>query len=628
MAALDRSHEQDRDRRRTSAALFVLAILNLVGIGILAWRYVALAGPTDGLKHWLFVRTAVLAQIGLLVCVPAFLSLFIARWQVGRRIAGVMAPVLFALLAFFLLIDVAIYGMFRFHVNGLVFDIVTSPVMRDAMDIPFADVVFVLSVGAAILAVELLLFWGLRRGLPDPAFRPRWGALAIAVLSLFVVEKLVYMTSDLRGERHVVRSARAVPLYQRLTMRNFAQKLGVVPEKQAHVRIRPVDPSARTLQYPRNPLVFEEPSTKPNILWLNLEGWRWDMFNEENTPNIWEFSQGAQVFDYHVSGGNRTATGVFTQFYGLYGNYWDTFLSERKPPVLVNRMKELGYLIDADASREVGFFDMANSTFVDMPGVYHHDWPTDDSAVRDQAIVEHMKENMEAAAGAPFFQWVLFDSSHVKYYFPPEFAKFEPYAKQVQYREIGISEQRAIEARNRYRNAVLYGDHLVGELLDWMRERGLLEKTVVIITGDHGEEFNENGYWTHGGGCTPQVVRVPLVMHVPGRAHARYSHVTAHQDLVPTLMEMLGTKSPPGDYALGRPLFGTERIAQLVACGWDQSALIDESGWLIFGNDFQNPWDYEVRDPEYREVPDTAKEIERRTAQVATTIRSMNAFLK
>ena len=615
-------------RTAASRVLFALTAIDVVAACVFGYRYVRLAGPLEDAKHVIFMHAAVLGQVALLFTLAGLALLSLSRPRLGRRALPFVVPPVFGLLALFLVIDVGIYGHFKFHFNGLVLSLLTSPVMRKAMDVPRGDVVLVIGVGVALLVAQAILFLVLRRTLAGAAWRPRWAALAGIVLALIAVEKSIYAVSDLRGDRHLVRSVRAVPLYQRFTIRNFAQKVGFSPKKQAMVRIQAVDPEDRTLKYPRAPLVFEEPATKPNVLWLNLEGWRWDMFSEENTPNIWAFAQGEQVFEYHVSGGNRTATGVFTQFYGLYGNYWDTFLSERRAPVLITRLKELGYRIDADASREVGFFDMRNATFVEMPEVYHYDWPTDHSRIRDQAIVDHVKAFVEESGETPFFSWVLFDSSHVAYDFPPEFAKFEPYAEEVRYREIGISEQRAIEARNRYRNAVLYEDHLVGGMLDWLKESGRLENTVVIITGDHGEEFNENGHWTHGGGCTPQVVRVPMVVHVPGKAPARYTHVTGHHDIVPTLMEMLGTKSPASDYALGRSLFGEERVPHVVACGWDQSALVDESGWLIFANDFQNPLDYEVRDPAYREVDDAGEEVVRRTAHVAGVMRNMNAFLK
>jgi uncharacterized protein len=614
------------EREAASTAIFVATLINLGFALAFGFRYASLAGPTEDLKHALFLYSAAIGQLSLLFSIIGFLLLALSRLRIGRKALIVAAPLAFGLLGLFLFLDQAIYGLFRFHVNALVVNIALSPVMRDATDISRGDVITLLVIGVVLVVGEALVFWWLRRRFTAPSWRPRWGVLVAAILALFAVEKVIYAAGDLRGERHIVRSARAVPYYHRITIRNFAQALGWVPRKMSTVRRRPV--KFGRLQYPKNPLVFEAPAKKPNIVWINLEGWRWDMFSEENTPNLHAWSRNEQVFDYHVSGGNRTATGVFSMFYALHGNYWDTFLSERKPPVLVSRLRELGYKIDADASREVGFFDMKSATFVDIPEAYHIDWPTDDSDVRDQAIVDHWKTFVDSAGSEPFFSWTLFDSSHVKYYFPPEFAKFEPYAKDVSYRELSITEQRKIEARNRYRNAVLYEDSLVKKMLDHLREKGLLDSTVVIVSGDHGEEFYENGYWTHGGGCTPQVVRVPLIVHVPGKAPGQFTKVTSHHDIVPTLMEMLGAKNPSSDYAVGANLFGDETVPHVVACGWDQSALIDSSGWLIFGNDFQNPWDYEIRDPDYVEIEDAGTEMERRSAQVAGAIRSMNAFLK
>lgn len=618
---------EDEARRTANTAVFAATLVNVVFACALGIRYAGLAGPTDGFKHAVFIYAAAIGQVTAFVTLVGFALWVLSRSRTGRKVLPFAMPLGFGLLGCFLILDQGIYGFFRFHFNGMVVSVLLSPVMRAALDIPPLDIVVLGGAGVLLLIGEALFFVGLRRRFArSPAtWRPRWAFLMAFVLALLAVEKVIYVTGDLRGERHIVRSAKAVPFYLRVTTRSIARYFGWMP-RMSTVRTRPI--TNGVLSYPKNPLVFETPAKLPNVVWINLEGWRWDMFSEETTPHLAAWAKNEQIFEYHVSGGNRTATGVFSMFYALYGNYWDRFLSERKPPVLVDRLRELGYRIDADASREVGFFDMKSATFVDIPDVYHTEWPTDDSAIRDQAIVDHFKKFVDDSGDKPFFSWMLLDSSHVKYYFPPEFAKFEPYADEVSYRELAITEKRQIEARNRYRNAIYYEDSLVHSMLEHLRTKNLLENTVVIISGDHGEEFYENGYWTHGGGCTPQVVRVPLLVHMPGKAPARYSHVTAHHDIVPTLMELLGSTGPVEDYALGRPLFGNERVPHVVACGWDQSALVDERGWLIYGNDFQNPWDYEIRDPAFKEVADTGTEMERRTIQIAGAIRNMNSFLK
>lgn len=90
-----------------------------------------------------------------------------------------------------------------------------------------------------------------------------------------------------------------------------------------------------------------------------------------------------------------------------------------------------------------------------------------------------------------------------------------------------------------------------------LRATGALENTLVIISGDHGQEFNENGrnYWGHNGNFSAHQLGVPLIVHFP-QAHAqRYSHRTTHYDLVPTLLSRyLGVRNDPSDYSMGRML--------------------------------------------------------------------------
>ena len=67
------------------------------------------------------------------------------------------------------------------------------------------------------------------------------------------------------------------------------------------------------------------------------------MFDQELTPNISAFAEGARVFEDHLSGGNGTRYGLFTMLYGLHGSYWFPVLAQRRAPVLVEAMQAAGY---------------------------------------------------------------------------------------------------------------------------------------------------------------------------------------------------------------------------------------------------------------------------------------------
>jgi arylsulfatase A-like enzyme len=74
--------------------------------------------------------------------------------------------------------------------------------------------------------------------------------------------------------------------------------------------------------------------------------------------------------------------------------------------------------------------------------------------------------------------------------------------------------------RDRYDESLLYLDHEIGALLDSLAARRVLEHTIVIVTGDHGESFGEHGTVHHGATLYLEQIRVPLILWAPGRIPA------------------------------------------------------------------------------------------------------------
>jgi membrane-anchored protein YejM (alkaline phosphatase superfamily) len=85
------------------------------------------------------------------------------------------------------------------------------------------------------------------------------------------------------------------------------------------------------LNYPLAPLDVDSSVRPPNIVWLVAESLRYDMLDPKIMPRLWDFSQQALRLEQHYSGGNLTQMGVFSMFYGLYGNYWFPMHSARRP---------------------------------------------------------------------------------------------------------------------------------------------------------------------------------------------------------------------------------------------------------------------------------------------------------
>src|SRR5699024_3018392 len=111
---------------------------------------------------------------------------------------------------------------------------------------------------------------------------------------------------------------------------------------------------------------------------------------------------------------------------------------------------------------------------------------------------------------------------------------------------------------NLYKNSVHFVDSLVGKALDKLRAQGLMDDTRIVITGDHGQEFDDTGlgYWGHNGNYSRFQTKVPLVIHWPGKGSGRVEYFTSHFDIAPTLMKrVLGVDNAFDATSVGRDLF-------------------------------------------------------------------------
>lgn len=108
-----------------------------------------------------------------------------------------------------------------------------------------------------------------------------------------------------------------------------------------------------------------------------------------------------------------------------------------------------------------------------------------------------------------------------------------------------------------------------------------MENTLIVITGDHGEEFMENGRWGHNSTFSDEQIRVPLVLWVPGRERHEETLRTSHMDLLPTLLPLLGVQNPAHQYGIGHSLFDPKPGRHLIAGDWDRLAFISEEHKVV-----------------------------------------------
>ncbi len=164
----------------------------------------------------------------------------------------------------------------------------------------------------------------------------------------------------------------------------------------------------------------------------------------------------------------------------------------------------------------------------------------------------------------PVFLWVHFFPPHSPYAAPaPWIGRFDPSpdARDIAsteppwvYLMTDVSPARARTLEARYDESVAYVDHYAGEFLRQALQL-LGDNTVVIVTADHGESFGHS-YSAHTGpGLYDEIIRVPLIIKLPGETAGRRSETLAEQvDIAPTLAQIAGIAPPPSWE--GRSLLG------------------------------------------------------------------------
>ena len=250
----------------------------------------------------------------------------------------------------------------------------------------------------------------------------------------------------------------------------------------------------------------------------------------------------------------------------LHHGTWRAWDDQRYAPSLLrNRLREsltvfpdtvLPLLVDSMISF-VGAFD-----------AYVHATRNPYDSTRAYAVVSHML----AASPGPTFVWAHTMPPHAPY-LPPASTRHRllPAGELEQWHEFmeenvayGPKEQPVVDKhRLRYRESIMGADESLGHLLDELQRQGRLDKAMVIVTADHGESF-ERQFIGHAGPLLHDaVIRIPLVVKLPGQKTGRVIEQPVSQaDLAPTLLDIAGAKPLPRSEGRSlRPLLEGASIA-------------------------------------------------------------------
>lgn len=169
-----------------------------------------------------------------------------------------------------------------------------------------------------------------------------------------------------------------------------------------------------------------------------------------------------------------------------------------------------------------------NQGFEEYVGVGKTDDPIAEARQRraDEVMNDAIRW-LDTTAGSRFFLWTHLYDPH-RPYDPPE-----PFATTY--------------GHNPYVGEIAFADSQIGQLLRALEERQLLDRTVVVVAGDHGESLGEHGERDHGIFVYENVLRVPLIIRSPSVRPTRVGEVVRLTDIMPTVLDLLGVPASGGD---------------------------------------------------------------------------------
>jgi arylsulfatase A-like enzyme len=347
-----------------------------------------------------------------------------------------------------------------------------------------------------------------------------------------------------------------------------------------YLRAHETEPNGNSggLLYWINPLVSSRSSSpkRPNIVLISIDTLRADHlslygYRRRTSPNIDAWAKKGITFSYAISQAPWTLPSHASLFTSLYPSQHQAILGKKNVGIekmslsssfetLAERIQQNGYVTagfagGGNVSWQVNLDQGFDYWFQPFQFSHHFpqvtEWLEQHESERFFLFLhtyevhdyhsQHMRDNSHTRAATfyPDYQGKVLD----KDFNPKDHKEPKKYNKTT---GLDYDDVRFLEAM--YDVRIIDVDKELGRLFDYLSQRGLDENTVVIVTSDHGEEFNEHGSLYHGHSLYDEMIRVPLIIRYPkkwpqGQTIARQVSLT---DLYPTILELTGTPVPEG----------------------------------------------------------------------------------
>lgn len=489
----------------------------------------------------------------ILVGVIGVLTLPFAIYRITRFVWGLASWLFLG----YLVANLGVFNLYGFHIDLVLLKMFVFDFK--GMGIPTPLIVLSLFVFVILGGMVALGYRACNLKSPIKAWLNNLGVFFIsAALPVFFVNQGIHAWGQTYHQTGITQYTPFFPLfYPTESSHSIKQLAQIFPElipstvgEESFFSSNEIRHKGR-LYFPKAPLTCEPP-VKKNLILIVLESWQAKSFRSDSMPHLTSLLEEATFFKKHISSGTATVPGFFGLFYGLHPSYYEAIRSQvdQYPAPLTQVAERLGYDLRVFSSGDLERFSLRKMFFSRVDDNFYY-LKDDDSLVRKYGEVR------KRPSTDPTFDVLYLTSSHSPYSYPEGKSVFQPLPK-VEGAYVFDKTLDPKPFRNDYLNSLFYLDSLIGSLLKTLKESGAYEDTWIVITGDHGEEFNESGlgFWGHGSNFSQWQTATPLILRAPGQRRGELvEKPTFHQDVAPTLMQdVLGCSNVESDFSNGHNL--------------------------------------------------------------------------
>lgn len=280
---------------------------------------------------------------------------------------------------------------------------------------------------------------------------------------------------------------------------------------------------------------------KPNIYLFVVESIRNDFITSEIAPALYQFKEENYSLPMSFSNSNNTHCSWFSIFHSYYPFYWSHMKGHgwKSGSLPLNILKKAGYDIHVMSASGLHFYKMNELLFGkkrELLTTYY--CPKEEPYLADKLVFEKAP-SFKKTQGNVFI--IFLDSTHFNYSWPPNFElKFLPILEKM-HNFSTYNEKEIKKITNRYRNAINYVDSLFNNFFETLKKRNAYTDSIVVITGDHGEEFFEKGHLFHASDLSNVQTQVPILYKFSHKKRAFYQKntLTSQVDILPTVLDFL-----------------------------------------------------------------------------------------